>query len=290
MARLLSPKEFAAYDLFVLGSGFLVLLAGLGMDSGIAVKIVENKDGDEGMSGLLCTTIGISSFILVLFWATSLILYVSGIRPYSISLFFINGLFFFTLIYQYTYNIYNFVRWSGNAKIAAVINFTASVLGISCGFIFFLLFEKTVEYYITGAIFGSLIGAFVSTLNARQYLKWRWLSKIQFNDFMRLSVPYVPTYLSNYLLQFVDRLIITSTFGLAALGLYALVNRIGLVVLFALQIISTGFRPVIFSNYQTEEGKSLSRKIYNVFWIATIPVTILAIFLSELAIKIIGGG
>lgn len=289
IARFLSLEQFAAYDLFILSSGFLVLMTGLGMDSGAAVKIVENKNDKETLAGLLTTTLGISSALLILLWITTLVLYWSGVRVYSVSFFFINGLFFYTLIYQYTYNIYNFVRWMGNAKIAAIINFTASVLGIFGGFMGLLIFEKKLEYYILGAISGTLIGAVFSTFNARQYLKFKRLSKSQFKDLMALSVPYVPTYLSNYLLQFIDRVIITSTFGLAVLGLYALVNRIGQVALFSLQIISSGFRPVIFSNYQSEEGQSLSRKIYIGFWISTVPITLLTILLSGTAIEIIGG-
>ncbi len=289
ITRLLSVEQFAAFDLFILGSGFLVVITGLGMDSGVALKIVENKNNPKLLSALLVTSVGIAAAFLLLLWAISLILYATGVKVYSVSLFFINGLFLYTLIYQYTYNIYNFVRWIGNAKTAAIINFTASVLGIIGGFVCLLIFEKNLEYYILGAISGSILGALFSTFNAWKYIKFYSLSAAQFKDLMTLSIPYVPTYLSNYLLQFIDRLIITSSFGLAALGLYALVNRIGQVVLFSLQIISSGFRPVIFSNYQDSEGQSLSRKIYNIFWISTVPVTLVAILFSGLAVRLIGG-
>lgn len=258
------------------------------MDSGIAIKIIENKTESRLLSKLLVTTIGFSVAIQIILWGSTWLLRDTVSQKFSISFNFINGLFLYTILYQYNYNIYNFMRWLGNAKQAALINFLSSALSISFGLVLILMNPK-LESYIIGSICGSFIGAAISTYYGRKYLSLRVLSYSQFKDLMVLSVPYVPTYLSNYLLQFIDRLIITASFGFEILGLYALINRIGTVALFALQIISNGFRPVIFSNYQNVEGQSLGRKIFSFFWSSLIPVTVLVIMLSKPVINIFGG-
>jgi O-antigen/teichoic acid export membrane protein len=161
-------------------------------------------------------------------------------------------------------------------------------LGILGGLLL-ILFEAKLENYILGSIGGSFLGAILSTYNGRAFLKPRILSKVQFKDLMALSLPYIPTYLSNYLLQFIDRIIITSFFGLEVLGLYALINRIGSITLFALQIVSNGFRPIIFSNYQNPEGQLLGRRIFNFFWISLVPITVIVIVASKPVINLFGG-
>ncbi|MEP2670035.1 MAG: oligosaccharide flippase family protein [Cyclobacteriaceae bacterium] len=115
------------------------------------------------------------------------------------------------------------------------------------------------------------------------------LKRNQFNDLMTISLPYVLTYLSRYFMQFIDRLLITSFFSLSTLGLYALVNRIGQVFTFTLQIISSRFRPIITVNYSSQEGQGLSRKIFNVYWIASAPVSIISILIAPLLVNLFWG-
>lgn len=288
-ARLLSLEQFASYDLFVIASGLLVILGSLGMDSGLAIKIAESKHEKNLLSAMLTTTIALSSGVIIVLWAAAALL--QQWLPYmaTFSTIYLHGLFVYTFIYQYNYNIYNFTRWLGNARMAAVISFASSVLGIVCGLVSIILFQPKVEYYILGAIVGSMIGAVFSTFSARHYLLWRRLPSAHLKDLMKLSIPYLPTYFSNYLMQLTDRLIITSAFGLTALGLYAFVNRLAQVPNFALQIISSGFRPIIYRNYQNEEGQRLARKIFNIFWIMMIPATFIAVVAAKPLIQLLGG-
>lgn len=288
-ARLLTLEEFATYDLFILASSFIVLLGGLGMDSGAAIKIAENKDDTVALHSLLFTTLFVSLLSIVFLWLVAIGTWYLGFATNDFNPYLIHGLFIYTILYQFNYLVYNFIRWLGNAKIAALINFTSYILGIVGGLVCMLIWKSTLANYILGAIVGSTAGVLLSAYYARSYLALRFLPADHFKDLLRLSLPYVPTYLSSYFMQFVDRLLITSFFGLSTLGLYALVNRIGQVVTFTLQIISSGFRPIITVNYATEEGQGLSRKIFTGYWLATVPVSIISVLMSPLIINIFGG-
>lgn len=288
-ARLLTREEFASFDLFILSSSFLVLVTGLGIDSGVTIKIAENKDNPEELKALLFASLAVNTAVTILLWAVGSIVWIIFPEAFPFAPVFVHGLFAYSMLYQFNYITYNFIRWMGKAKIAALINFTSYVLGISGGFLLMILTDRSVKSYIVGSLIGSLIGAVITSWNARAYFGVRLLSKAQFKDLMILSVPYVPTYLANYMMQFIDRLLITTFFGLPTLGLYALVNRVGQLVTFGLQVISSGFRPVITSNYASEEGQSLSRKIFSVFWIASPAVAVLSIGASPLIITVFGG-
>jgi O-antigen/teichoic acid export membrane protein len=287
-ARLLSVEEFASYDLFILASSFIVLLAGLGMDSGATIKIAENKDNVTMLRGLLFASLSVNVIALLALWLLSMMLWWLYFTE-EFNLFFVHGIFIYTLFYQFSYIVFNFMRWLGNARNAAFINFSSYLLGIGGGVIGVLFFHASINYYIIGATIGSLLGVAMSGFQARNYLAIQPLARDEFFDLMKLSLPYIPTYLSNYFMQFVDRLLITTFFGLPTLGLFALVNRIGQIVSFGLMVISSGFRPIVTSNYANEEGQGLSRKIFSIYCITTVPVCILTIVLSPFIIRIFGG-
>lgn len=290
VARLLTVEDFAFYDLFILVTSFISLVATLGIDSGMAIKIVESKANKALQASLLVTTIRINTGTLLLLWLAGIIVYyLKWISP-EYSFMFINGLFIYTVVYQYNYNIFSFVRWVGKAKEAAWVNFITYFLGIIFGFIL-LLIKKKVEFYIIGIIAGNFIGTLLSTWIVREYLfaKKVAIKTSELTDLMKLSIPYLPTYLSNYAMQFVDRLLITNAFGMEGLGLYAIVNRIAQIPVFGIQLIANGFQPVIFSNYENEKGKRLSQLIFNLFWLAIIPITALTLLFGDYLLLLFGG-
>ena len=168
-ARLFTLVEFATYDLFILSSGFLVLLAGLGMDSGVAIKIAENKENKSVLHELLFTTLLINFLMLTLLWLIAFCILFFRIIDNQYDLFLVNGLFLYTLLYQFNYQVYNFMRWLGNAKAAAVINFTSYLIGILSGLGCMLLFENSIANYVTGTVLGSLLGVALSAYQARQF-------------------------------------------------------------------------------------------------------------------------
>jgi O-antigen/teichoic acid export membrane protein len=290
VARLLTVEEFAYYDLFLLTTTFISLVATLGIDSGMAIKIVESKDDKPLQSSLLVTTLAMSTAVLLVLWVAGILASSMGWIASSYSLLFINGLFLYTLIYQYNYNIFSFVRWVGKAKEAAWINFATYFLGIALGFTLLYL-ERKVEHYIVGIVAGNFIGALLSTWIVRHYLFGQRpvLQTSQFRDLMKLSLPYLPSYLSTYAMQFIDRLLVTNAFGMEGLGLYAIVNRISQIPAFGIQLISSGFQPVVYSNYENEKGKHLSQLIFKVFWASIVPAVGLTLVFGDQVLLIFGG-
>lgn len=288
-ARLFTVEEFATYDLLILSSSFIVLIAGLGIDSGSAILIAENKAEADALPRILFTTLMLNLITIGILWIVSMGLFYFGIGELSLDISLLHGLFLYTLAYQYNYSVYNFIRWLGNAKVASLVNFFSYVLMVSGGLLAILIFDPSALNYIIGATIGGLIGVLLTTIQARHYLKPGIMPTKGIRELLKLSLPYIPTYMSNYLMQFIDRLLITSFFTLSTLGLYSLVTRIGQIVTFSLQIISSGFRPVITANYTNQHGLALGRMIYNFYCGLTIPYIVFIMLSSSTLINLFGG-
>lgn len=117
------------------------------------------------------------------------------------------------------------------------------------------------ENYIVRSIAGSMLGSILTFFIARPSLNLQWLPRNEFRDLMRLSLPYIPTYLSNSLLQFVSRFIdhwILRSGGSRLVGSRNQ-NRPGGNVQIA--DIFEWISSIITVNYDNESGQSLRRKI-----------------------------
>ncbi len=291
LTRSVSVEDFANYDLFLIISSFIQVLVTLGIDSGIAILMAESKDDNQKLSFYYVSTLLISILLLI-----------SLMIIFNIGFLFFDELFllkqeFWILIGLYvlfsiiTYHTFNFLRWQTKAKQAAFLNFFTYIGGAIIGLVI-LYFQKEVISYIYGLIIGSFLGSLVALYISREYIKcFRILnnSKELLKELFKLSLPFVPNYIGNNLIQMIDRLIILMLFGKYELGLYAVIMRLAQIPQFIATTITGGFLPVMYNNYKSENGVKLIRNFFNLY-ITMIPVLfIIVYFLSDWAVLMFGG-
>lgn len=290
ITRMVGVKDFAIYDLFILSSGLLSMVTGLGMDSGSAILITENRDNEKNLKTIFSLTIFSSFLTLCVIWLFVTFYNVYFAIPY-LSPAIVQMIFVSTLLTQINYSSFNFIRWFGKARKAALLNVLSSVSGTVLGFTL-LSFqeEKSIEVFLFGLIAGTALGTLASIIITQRFYTFSKVFKSPIRgDLLRLSLPFIPTYLGNYLMQIADRLIVTYFFGIYPLGLYALCNRISQIPNLLLQIISKGFQPILLSNYQSPEGKKLNRQLFSFFWLSTIPFNVVLILMARPLVLIFGG-
>lgn len=285
----LSVESFGEYDLFLISAAFITLIIGLGIDSGIAIIISENIKKQKSIKFLFTYSLTISlgllyclAFIGFLF---NMYLKFIELNVYMLLILYVN----FTYI---THFVFNFIRWIENTKLAALISFYSSILSILIGVLFLYLINKSIESLFLGMVIGSLFGSIMSLFISRKYISFKIIKKgeLILKDLLKLSIPFVPTYLSNYFSAFCDRFIILFLIGdIYLIGLYALFYRISQIGGLAVNLITKGFLPVMYNNYKTSEGKILIKKMFNYFNLLLIPILILIYFFSDFFIKILGG-
>lgn len=289
ITRIVSPSDFANYDIFLLSNAFLSMLVSLGTDSGVAIFLIEDKENENKTAAIVSFCLSISISLIGLLWLIAILANSNGsITKFTgipINLFFLN------LGATYIINFSSsFFRWKGKAKTASIIAFLGSALGVILGFI---LINKYGD--INSFIYGILIGNIFALIFCIYLMKNYFVNiKIAENkniylELLKVSLPFIPSYLSFYLALYLDRFLVIQLLGTSALGLYALASRVAQIPNFGLSILTKGFQPVMLNNYQTEEGIQFNKKIYHYFLMSLLPLSLLMTVSSKLLIQIFGG-
>jgi len=284
-----SVEDFGRYDLFLITVNFIVLIIGLGYDSGFSIFITENRSNKNLLGYLYTRSLGISlGFFIII-----------SLMGYVVNLFtktFNNLEFLFLILYVLAIfvsgTVFNFLRWLGEAKSASLVNFVTALFSTFMGFsLVYFSQEKKLEDFFLGLVVGAFIGMFINLALAKDYLCFKKVDNgySKLIELTKVSIHFVPTYLSNYLVSYSDRFLILFFIGdLFYVGLYALLYRIAQLGRIGLSVISKGFLPVMYANYATEEGKLFNKKIFNLFNIVLIPLFVVVYFVKDILITIMG--
>ena len=151
----LSVDDFGLYDLFLMSSSFIVLIIGFGIDSGFAIIISENKENKELLSFLFTRSL-LASTLFLIFLAFLGYIVNLYFALFSVYIFFL--LIIYSLSTHINYAIFNFIRWTGDAKKASFISFFSSVLGIALGVLLLFFYEKVITSLFLGMVIGSFLG------------------------------------------------------------------------------------------------------------------------------------
>jgi len=291
LTRILSVEQFAIYDLFLLSSTFLMAIFVLGMDSGLAILLAESISNKKKLSFLFVFTLVVNIIFTVIIWLIfGLFLHLDFFLLFSKEIWHL--LFTYTFFSLITYNVFNFVRWIGKVKQAALIQGLSALFGVIIGLTLVFFVKTALIYYLIGLVIGSVIGALLSLFIVRDYIinfsfipNWKKLVKELFD----LSLPYMPSYIGNYLFQFTDRMIVLYLLDMKSVGIYALIARVATIPSFLVHITAAGFYPIMMKNYSSSDGAHLIRMIFKYYFIILILAFIFLIFTSNWIIILFGG-
>ena len=114
-------------------------------------------------------------------------------------------------------------------------------------------------------------------------------AKERLKELLKLSLPFIPSYLGDTLMQMADRVVILMLFGKYELGLYAIIIKLAMIPQIVLGTVTGGFLPVMLKNYNTPKGKSLIRNFFHIY-LLIIPISFLIVYpISEWAVELFGG-
>ncbi len=290
LAKSIGVEEFAIYDLFLVISNFLNILIILGIDSGIAILLAESKD-DDRLSFLYVSTVIISSSLLLI-----LAIVAHFIFLYRSELFLLNKqiwiyILFYLLFNMINYHTFNFLRWQERAKEASFINLFSYIAGMLTGLLF-LYFDKRVEAYLQGLIIGLFIGTLLSLYISKEHIfRFKFIDNgiDILKELLKISLPFIPNYLGNSLMQMADRVIILLLFGKYELGVYAVVTKLARVPQIIIGTVSSGFLPVMLKNYRSTKGSLLIKNFFHLYLIFIPIFFIIAYFISDWIMMLFAG-
>jgi len=291
LAKTIGVEEFATYDLFLVISNFLNILIILGIDSGIAILLAESKEDDRLLSFFYVSTLLISSSILLIAF-----IFLSMIFSYTDELFLLNKhiwiyIIFYTLFNMINYHTFNFLRWRERAKEASFVSLFSYISGMLVG-LYFLYLDNQIESYLQGLVLGLFLGTLLSLYIAKEYIfSFKIIDNAgeRLKELFKLSIPFVPSYLGNSLMQMADRVVILLLFGKYELGLYAVIVKLAMIPQVIIGTVSSGFLPVMLRNYKTLKGIQLIRNFFHIYLIFIPISSLIAYFISDWAVILFAG-
>jgi len=291
LAKSVSVEEFATYDLFLVISSFIDIIIVLGVDSGIAILLAEADEDRERLSFYYLSTLIISTIMLIIIAVILSIIFLFRDNLFLLSSKVWVYIVFYVFFNMITYHTFNFLRWRAKAKSASFITLFSYIAGMLTGLLF-LYFHKDIDSYLKGLVVGLSVGAIVSLYISREYIfgfKLLKNYKELLKELFKISLPYVPNYLGNTLMQMADRVVILMLFSKYELGLYAIVIKLAMIPQVLIGTTVGGFTPVMLKNYKNKDGAALIKNFYHIYLLVIPALFIVAYFLSNFAIDIFAG-
>ncbi len=291
LAKSVGVKEFATYDLFLVISSFIDIIIVLGIDSGVAIFLAEADEDDTTLSFYYLSTLIISSAILFFIALILLIIFLFTNELFLLDREIWLYIIFYVFFNMVTYHTFNFLKWRAKAKEASFITLFSYVIGMLSG-LGFLYFHKSINSYLQGLVIGLLVGSIVSLYISREYIFGFKLIKdykSRLKELFAISLPFVPSYLGNSLMQMADRIVILMLFTKYELGLYAIIVKLAMIPQVLIGTVAGGFTPVMLKNYKEADGKKLIKNFFHIYLLLIPIIFLIGYFLSDFAVKLFGG-
>ncbi len=264
--RILSPADYGALDLLSYTAVLATLLVGAALDQGVARFYLDAKD-DLERKRIASTVLFYNIFIFVLF--IPFVGPVAGRLAHGwlddqVDRATIVIVFIYVWVNAIFYITNNQLKYLFLAKQSALCNIGATVISLTCGFAFVVLFRWGVFGVFLGQICGQGLFALVSMYYARESYalayNWRTLKTM-----LIYSLPLVPGTLAFYLMQYVDRYAINQISGLKEVGLYGVGARLASLVNLFLMGFQGAWSPVVMKSFRETDAVERFRVVLNYY-------------------------
>lgn len=280
--RYLTPAQYGIMDLFMILGSLVSLTIALEIHQAVVRFYQDTKDENEKIqyvstAFLFTTLVYLVYLFLSIFFSDTFTLYLlDNIKYKSIFLLgtlsiFTSGLFYFTSLQLIVQTL------AKKSVIVSIVN----VICIASIAIYLLVFQNMkIESIFIGQIIGNSIGTILSLYYTKKSYKLVFIYQ-KFKELIAFSLPLVFSSVAIFIAIFIDRIAIKYFLGLDELGIYGLAYRFA----FVTSLIMVGFQnalsPLIYKHYKEKETPLNIVKLFELFWIFVIFVTVGSILFSK---------
>lgn len=282
--RILTPEEFGQVSVFLSWYSLIGIIAMFCLSYGVFNNgmLDYEHDRDRFMFSLLILSniITLSLFIIILFsnkWIQNIINVETSLVLLMFLLFFTQPAFNFWSArqrYEYKYKL--------SSVVTIITSITSPIVAIIC-------ILSTSGDKVQARLFGGESVFIVCYIIIYIYIAYKAKFKIKLNYWkyaLVFNLPLIPHYLSNYILNSSDRLMIASLIGDSYAALYSIAYSVASVVTIIWFAINNSLVPYTYEKCKIKDYKSISKITNPIITIYAI-ACILIIFLAPEAIIII---
>lgn len=180
-------------------------------------------------------------------------------------------------------------RMQNNRKVFILMNVLTSVISYMVAII--LIFQG---YYIVALPVGSMIAAIscelVFLILNKKWFGFKHIKKEYLNLLLKIGVPLLPGFLTYWLFNSCDRLMITNMLGTAATGIYSVGAKLGNVSQLIYTAFAGGWQYFAFSTMNEENQVETNSKIFEYLGVISFVCSIFVFVFCELIYKILFTG
>ncbi|MEI6835012.1 MAG: oligosaccharide flippase family protein, partial [bacterium] len=174
------------------------------------------------------------------------------------------------------------LRFELRAATSALLSLLSALLTVACT----LIFVVWLQWGVRGALLAQVIGGILSLLPGgyltRASFSLRFSSSV-LRQALAYSVPLIPSSLAVVLTSYFDRIALKELMGLSEVGIYAVGQKISLVVALALIGFRSALTPLIYANHEHASTPDDLAKVFRIFCVAALSLTaFLSVFAAEI--------
>ena len=217
---ILSTSEYGTYDLLYTIAMFLIPIITLLMEESMFRFLIDSKDSEESSKIISQTLI----FCII---STSIWIIITCIVGKIIQLQY-TFIFCFYIISSITVSLRNAViRGKGKIKEYTIINFITSVLIIGLNIIFIVGLKIGIVGLFLSSIISNLFVSIIafSKLKIFNGVSIKKYDKSLMKEMVKYSIPLVPNSISWSIINFSDRIVVSTVLGTGQNGIYSMANK-----------------------------------------------------------------
>lgn len=284
--RVLSPENYGSLDLLMVFTSLANLTVALEVSQGVARFYTEESDCDRKAayaSSALWFAVGCYTVftIFAILYSETLSVWVMGrsglVLAFRIGIVYIwaNGIF---------YLIQNQLRWELRSRAYAVVSLlaafssTIAVVGLTYG----------LKLGLEGLLFGQLVGILIGSVYGFWSLRHTFafcLNRSLLKEMLIFSAPLVPSGITVFISNYIDRLMINHFLSLEDVGVYAIGFRLSSIIGLVIIGFQQALTPLIYTYYHKAETPKQLAKIFRLFLtLVLFSYIVIALFSHEILV------
>lgn len=283
--RLMSVEQYGQVSIFNSWMQIVTLICTLRLDYGVFYKgISKFKDDKDGYTLSMQSLSSIITLIVLFFYMIfresinaltelstflSLMMILEVFATFSVS--------YWTIRNRYDYNY----------KKIVIVTIAMSIFNVAAGLVAAILSEnKGVARIVSAAIVETIIGLAVYIINIQRGKRLINLAYVKFA--VLFNLPLIPHYLSTYILEQSDRIMIQKMVGVSEAGLYSVAYNAGIMIKIVSNSINNALVPWEYRKLEENDFDTLNKKL-NSFMILFSFAALSFIALAPEAISVLAG-
>lgn len=181
------------------------------------------------------------------------------------------------------------IRGLGNNKLFVYLGFFNTLLSFGLNIYFMFGLELRVEAFFFSTILSNLLISLFAWKRAKLYDLFSIEDKSVslYKDFIKYSLPLIPSAISWWVMNVSDRYFIVYYLGVEKNGLYSIANKIPALLLIFSSIFMLAWKDNVLKEYESEDKNIYYSNIFNYYSRFMIGVIIILISSSQILIKLL---